>query len=61
MAGTPYLVDSNVLLRWVKPDDRDYPLVVSAIDATLERGAVGEALRDFRAAFNAIHRSEFAS
>ena len=25
MAGTPYLVDSNVLLRWVKPDDRDYP------------------------------------
>ena len=40
MAGTPYLVDSNVLLRWVKPDDRDYPLVVSAIDAILQRGAV---------------------
>ena len=40
MAGTPYLVDSNVLLRWVKPDDRDYPLVVSAIDATVHRGAV---------------------
>src|SRR6202041_1627296 len=40
MAGTPYLVDSNVLLRWVKPDDRDYPLVVSAIDATLQRGSV---------------------
>ena len=40
MAGTPYLVESNVLLRWVKPDDRDYPLVVSAIDATLQRGAV---------------------
>ena len=40
MAGTPYLVDSNVLLRWAKPDDRDYPLVVSAIDATLQRGAV---------------------
>jgi hypothetical protein len=34
MVGTAYLVDSNVLLRWVKPDDRDYPLVVSAIDAT---------------------------
>ena len=32
MAGAPYLVDSNVLLRWIKPDDRDYPLVVSAID-----------------------------
>jgi outer membrane phospholipase A len=40
MAGTPYLADSNVLLRWIKPDDRDYPLVVSAIDATLQRGAV---------------------
>jgi predicted nucleic acid-binding protein len=40
MAGTPYLVDSNVLLRWVKPDDRDYSLIVSAIDATLQRGAV---------------------
>ena len=39
MAGTPYLVGSNVLLRWVKPDDRDYPLVISAIDATLQRGA----------------------
>ena len=40
MAGTPYLIDSNVLLRWVKPDDRDYPLVVSALDAILKRGAV---------------------
>jgi hypothetical protein len=40
MAGTPYLVDSNVLLRWVKPDDRDYPLIVSAIDAILQRGAM---------------------
>ena len=40
MAGTPYLVDSNVLLRWVKPDDHDYPLIVSAIDFILQRGAV---------------------
>jgi predicted nucleic acid-binding protein len=40
MAGTAYLVDSNVLLRWVKPDDRDYPLVVSAIDVILQQGAV---------------------
>jgi hypothetical protein len=40
MVGMAYLVDSNVLLRWVKPDDRDYPLVVSAIDATLQGGAV---------------------
>jgi len=40
MAGTPYLLDSNVLLRWVKPDDHDYPLIVSAIDAILQRDAV---------------------
>ena len=40
MAGTPYLVDSNVLLRWIKPDDLDYPVVVSAIDAVLQQGAV---------------------
>jgi len=40
MAGTPYLVDSNILLRWIKPDDRDYALVVSAIDAVLQEGAV---------------------
>jgi predicted nucleic acid-binding protein len=40
MAATPYLVDSNILLRWVKPDHNDYPLVVSAIDAILRDGAV---------------------
>jgi predicted nucleic acid-binding protein len=40
MAGTPYLVDSNILLRWVKPDHGDYALVISAIDAVLRRGDV---------------------
>jgi predicted nucleic acid-binding protein len=40
MPRTPYLVDSNILLRWVKPDDRDYPLVVAAIDAILADGGV---------------------
>lgn len=40
MAGTPYLLDSNVLIRWVKPDHNDYPLVVSAIDALLRRDGV---------------------
>src|SRR2546421_11697179 len=40
MAGTPYLVDSNILLRWVKPDHNDYPLVVSAIDVILRRNDV---------------------
>jgi predicted nucleic acid-binding protein len=37
MAETPYLVDSNVLLRWVKPDHNDYSLIVSAIDLVLRR------------------------
>jgi len=40
MAATQYLVDSNILLRWVKPDHSDYPLVVSAIDAIVRRGNV---------------------
>lgn len=40
MAETPYLVDSNVLLRWVKPDHSDYPAIISAIDAILQQGGV---------------------
>jgi len=40
MAETPYLVDSNVLLRWVKPNHRDYPLIVSATDAILQHDGV---------------------
>lgn len=37
MAETPYLVDSNVLLRWVKPDHSDYPAIAAAIEALLRR------------------------
>src|SRR6266849_10831646 len=40
MAETPYLVDSNVLLRWVKPDHSDYSAIVSATDAILRRDGV---------------------
>jgi predicted nucleic acid-binding protein len=40
MTGVRYLVDSNVLLRWIKRDDRDYPIVVSAVDLILKHGAV---------------------
>jgi predicted nucleic acid-binding protein len=40
MAETPYLVDSNVLLRWVKPNHRDYPLIVSTTDAILRHDGV---------------------
>lgn len=40
MAETPYLVDSNVLLRWVKPNHGDYPAIVSATDAILQHEGV---------------------
>src|SRR5271154_3218570 len=40
MAGTLYLVDSNILLRWVQPDHNDYGLVVDAIDAVLRQNEV---------------------
>jgi len=40
MAATQYLVDSNILLRWVKPGHSDHPLIVSAIDAMLRRSDV---------------------
>jgi predicted nucleic acid-binding protein len=40
MAATPYLVDSNILLRWVKPDHNDYSLVISAIEEILQRDGV---------------------
>lgn len=40
MAETPYLVDSNVLLRWVKPDHGEYPTIVSATDAVLRHDGV---------------------
>jgi predicted nucleic acid-binding protein len=39
MAETPYLVDSNVLLRWVQPNHSDYRIIVSAIDVLLRQGA----------------------
>jgi predicted nucleic acid-binding protein len=40
MAETPYLVDSNVLLRWVRPDHSDYPAVVSATEAILQHEGI---------------------
>jgi predicted nucleic acid-binding protein len=38
MRPDAYLVDSNILIRWVKPDDRDYPLVKAAIDKLITQG-----------------------
>ena len=40
MAGTPYLLDSNILLRWVKPDHHDHPMIVAAIESILRRDGV---------------------
>jgi predicted nucleic acid-binding protein len=40
MAETFYLLDSNVLLRWVKPNHKDYPVIASALDAIARRKGV---------------------
>lgn len=40
MTETPYLVDSNILLRWVKPDHSDYPAIISTIEDILQREGV---------------------
>lgn len=40
MAEMLCLVDSNVLLRWVKPDHDDYPAIVSAVEGILRRDGV---------------------
>ncbi len=32
MAGTRYLIDSNILIRWVQPSDPDYPIVEAALE-----------------------------
>ena len=40
MAGTRYLLDSNVLIRWVQTSAPDYALVESALDALARRGAI---------------------
>ena len=40
MAGTRYLIDSNILIRWVQPSDPDYPIVESALEALAKQRAV---------------------
>jgi predicted nucleic acid-binding protein len=37
---TPYLLDSNILLRWIQPNDADYPIITSALNALVLEGAV---------------------
>ena len=40
MPSDLWLADTNVLLRWVQPQDRDFPLVLRVIDSLLKSGAV---------------------
>ena len=40
MAGMPYLIDSNILIRWVQPSDPDYPIVESALEGLAHQGAI---------------------
>jgi predicted nucleic acid-binding protein len=39
MGPDAYLIDSNVLIRLVKPDDRHYPLINAVIGRLIERGS----------------------
>jgi predicted nucleic acid-binding protein len=40
MPGPFYLLDSNILIRWVQPADPDYAIVESALDALARDGAI---------------------
>ena len=40
MAETQWLVDSNILIRWVQPADPDYPIVEAALAALVGSGVV---------------------
>jgi predicted nucleic acid-binding protein len=40
MAGSPCLLDSNILLRSVQPSDPDYAVVASALEALAREGTI---------------------
>ncbi|MGA3210787.1 MAG: type II toxin-antitoxin system VapC family toxin [Terriglobales bacterium] len=40
MAGSLYLLDTNILLRWVQPRDSDYGTVAAALDVLARDGAI---------------------
>jgi len=40
MADVLYLVDSNILIRWVQPAAPDYPIVEAALDTLVKSRAV---------------------
>lgn len=40
MPNAAYLLDSNILIRWIQPDDRDYPVVKSALDFLVQQQSI---------------------
>ena len=40
MPQIPYLVDSNILIRWVQPHDPDYPGIETALTVLTGSGGV---------------------
>lgn len=40
MPNTAYLLDSNILIRWIQPDDRDYPVIKSALDVLVQQQSI---------------------
>lgn len=40
MAGAQYLIDSNILIRWVQPIDPDFGIVESALETLARQGAI---------------------
>lgn len=40
MSNALYLLDSNILIRWIQPDDHDYALVKSALDLLLQQQSI---------------------
>jgi hypothetical protein len=40
MAGALYVLDSNILIRWVQPCDPGYPIVESALEALANQAAI---------------------
>ncbi len=40
MAHKLCLLDSNILIRWVQPDNRDYPLIAAALEDLVRREVI---------------------
>ncbi len=40
MAAVPFLIDSNILIRWVQPNDPDYAVVQAAFELLVRDGTI---------------------